>query len=58
MRDKEFSEGAVAELVAAVDGLFENCAMIHKHWGDGCNAAEARASIAATLAALDKVKGS
>jgi len=57
MRDKEFSEGAVAELVAAVDGLFENCAMIHKHWGDGCNSAEARASIASTLAALDKVKG-
>ena len=57
MRCKEFNTEAVAELVEAVEGLFENCAMIHKHWGDGCNSAEARASIAATLAALDKVKG-
>lgn len=39
-------------LVAALDGLFEHCTMVHKHWGDGDNRREADAAIAAARDAL------
>lgn len=40
---------------AALWGLFEHCAMIHKVWGDGSNQKQADAAIAAGRAALAKV---
>ncbi len=48
------------KLAERMKGLFEHCAMVHKHWGDGCNQAEADAAIKAAqaeLAAYDKAKG-
>lgn len=33
-------------LKAAVNDLFDQCAMIHKHWGDGSNHKEAAEAIA------------
>jgi hypothetical protein len=30
----------------ALQGLFEHCAMIHKHWGEGSNLKEANEAIA------------
>ncbi len=33
------------ELLEAMQGLFEHCAMIHKNWGDGSNAREAQEAI-------------
>lgn len=44
-----------AELRDALAGLFEHCAMVHKHWGEGCNQREADAAIAAGLALLAKL---
>jgi len=46
-----------AQLAEALRGLFENCAMVHKHWGEGSNAREADAAqvdASAALAAWDK----
>ncbi len=47
----------VAELVAALEGLFEHCAMIHSRWGDGCNQKDADAAINAARAAIAKARG-
>lgn len=41
----------------ALAGLFEHCAMIHKHWGDGNNAKEAEAAIERGRALLAEIKG-
>ena len=41
-------------LVDALEGLFEHCSMIHKHWGEGSNAREAQAAIDTARAALKK----
>ena len=35
---------AYPKLVEALAGLFEHCAMIHKHWGEGSNAKQADAA--------------
>jgi hypothetical protein len=43
-----------AELLSVLQGLFENCAMIHKHWGDASNAAAADEAIKAAQAAIAK----
>ena len=43
-------------LVAALEGLFEHCAMIHKHWGDGANAKQANEAITAAQEALSFTK--
>lgn len=43
---------AAPALVEALQGLFEHCAMVHKHWGDGDNTKEANAAIDAGRAAL------
>lgn len=44
------------DLVAALEGLFEHCAMIHKHWGEGCNQKEANEAKERALAAIAKAK--
>jgi hypothetical protein len=48
---------AAPELLAALEGLFEHCAMVHKHWGDACNRLEADAAERAARAAVAKVRG-
>lgn len=45
------------EILEAVENLFEHCAMVHKHWGDGSNQKEADEAIKAARAAIAKVKG-
>lgn len=35
----------VEKLEAALQALFDNCAMPHKHWGEGSNQKEADAAI-------------
>lgn len=35
---------AAGELRAALADLFEHCAMVHKHWGEGSNNREANAA--------------
>lgn len=32
---------AYPQLVEVLQGLFEQCAMVHKYWGDGCNQKQA-----------------
>jgi hypothetical protein len=44
-RERVASVEREAELVAALTELFKQCAMIHRHWGDGCNQQEATAAI-------------
>lgn len=41
------------KLIEGLRGLFEHCAMVHKHWGEGSNQKEADAAIAAARAALE-----
>jgi hypothetical protein len=48
---------AAPYLLVALEGLFEQCSMVHKHWGDGSNAKEADAAIAAARAAIAKATG-
>lgn len=48
---------AAPELYEAMQGLFKHCAMIHKHWGDECNARQADAAIARAQAVLAKAEG-
>ncbi len=43
-------------LISALQGLFEHCAMVHKHWGDGSNQKEADAAITAARATLAEVQ--
>ena len=45
---------AAPDLLAALQGLFEHCAMIHKHGGDGDNQKQANAAEAAARAAIAK----
>lgn len=45
---------AVPDLIEALQGLFEHCAMVHKHWGENSNRAEADEAIAKAHAALAK----
>ena len=33
------------QLLRALKGLFEHCAMVHKHWGDNSNQKEASEAI-------------
>jgi hypothetical protein len=48
---------AAPDLLAALESLFEHCAMIHNQWGDKSNARQADESIAAARAAIKKAKG-
>ena len=45
------------ELVEALRGLFEHCAMVHKYWGDNSNAQEARLAIDKAQQALAQADG-
>lgn len=45
---------AAPELLAALEQLFEHCAMTHSKWGEGCNREQADAAIAAGRAAIAK----
>lgn len=44
------------EMLAALKGLFEHCAMIQRHWGDGSNSRESSAAIAAAEAVIAKAE--
>lgn len=44
-------------LVEALEQLFEQCAMVHKRWGEGCNQKESDAAIESARAALAAAKG-
>lgn len=48
---------AAPDLLEALTGLFEHCAMIHKQWGDGDNTREADAAIKTARAAIAKAEG-
>lgn len=43
---------AYPKLVEALNALFKECLMTHKHWGEGCNQKEADAAIASATAIL------
>ena len=47
---------AALDLLNGLEGLFEHCAMIHKHWGDGSNQKQANAAILAAQAAIKKAR--
>jgi len=47
---------AAPELLAALEGLFRECVMVHKHWGSACNSKESDAAVTAALAAIEKAK--
>lgn len=47
---------AAPDMLAALEGLFEHCAMVHKYWGEGANGKEADAAQAAARAAIVKAK--
>jgi hypothetical protein len=48
---------ACPDMLEALKGLFEHCAMVHKHWGDGDNTKEANAAILAATSAIQKAEG-
>jgi hypothetical protein len=48
---------AAPELLESLEALFEQCAMVHMHWGDGDNTREADAAMTAGRAAIAKAKG-
>ena len=48
---------AAPDLLAALESLFEHCAMVHKQWGDGDNTRQADAAINAARAAIAKATG-
>jgi len=48
---------AAPEMLEALEGIFEHCSLVHKHWGEGCNQREANAAIKAASVAIAKAKG-
>ena len=44
------------KLAKALKDLFENCQMVHTHWGENSNAKQADDAIATARAALDDYK--
>ena len=60
MYEDELTEELIAaapDLLEALESLFENCAMVHKKWGDDFNQKEADAAIKQAKAAIAKAKG-
>ena len=47
---------AAPELLAALEGLFRECVMVHNRWGSACNSKESEAAITAARAAIEKAK--
>lgn len=47
---------AAPDLLVAMKAMFEHCAMVHKHWGDGCNQKQADAAIKAGHDAIAKAR--
>jgi hypothetical protein len=45
---------AAPDLLETLQGLFEHCCMIHKHWGENSNNKEADIAIKAALSAIKK----
>lgn len=45
---------AAPDLLCAMQELFEQCVMVHRYGGDGCNQKEADAAIKAGFAAIAK----
>lgn len=48
---------AAPELLEALQQLFEHCTMIHKHWGEGSNARQAKEAQEKALDAIAKATG-
>jgi hypothetical protein len=48
---------ASPDLLEALKGLFEHCAVVHKHWGDNGNQQEASDAIRKACAAIQKAEG-
>jgi hypothetical protein len=48
---------AAPAMLAALKALFKECAMTHKHWGEGSNTKEAQAAIEAAQAAIEAAGG-
>lgn len=48
---------AAPEMLEALQNLYLHCAMIHTHWGDGCNQKESDAAIKAGKLAINKALG-
>ena len=48
---------AAPEMYVALKSLFDNCVMIHRHWGEGSNQKEADAAIRNAQAILAKIEG-
>ena len=48
---------AAPELLKALKALYEHCAMVHKHWGDGSNQREADNAIKSGFTAIAKAEG-
>ena len=48
---------AAPDMLAALEALFEHCAMVHNVWGEGCNQKQADAAIKAGRAVINKAKG-
>jgi hypothetical protein len=46
---------AAPALRDALRSVFEHCALVHKHWGEGCNQRQADAAIAGARALLDSL---
>ena len=49
---------ASPDLLAALEALFEHCAMVHKHWGEDSNSKQADAAQKAARAAIAKARQS
>jgi hypothetical protein len=45
---------AAPMMLAALEALFENCAMVHKYWGDGDNTKQSDEAITFARAAIAK----
>jgi hypothetical protein len=48
---------AAPDMLEALESLFEECAMVHKHWGEGNNTEKAAAAISKAQAAIRKARG-
>ena len=49
---------AAPTMLAALEGLFENCVMIQKYWGEGSNTKQSTLAITEAYAAIAQAKGS